>query len=227
MPTTISSPLLNRLTRYLNYLTNLPEHQPATTSSTMIGGALDLNDVQVRKDLAIISNKGKPKIGYVTSDLISDIEHFLGHDNISEAVLVGAGNLGRALLSYGNFEKYGLDIVAAFDSSPALIDRHINGRAILDAGRITDLCKRMNIKIGIITVPDIYAQKICDALVDGGVRGIWNFAPVNIRAPENVVIKNEDMAASLAILTKQLAESLANDEIDQLEEATMENKFKK
>ncbi len=212
--TSISLQLYNRLARYLNYLKQLTGNAPANISATAIARALDLNQVLVRKDLACISSGGRPKIGYVTLDLISDIEHFLGHDNCTDAVLIGVGNLGKALLCYGRFENYGLNIVIAFDKNPDLIGTEICGKSIVDSQKITNLSKRMNIRIGIITVPEAVAQEVCDALIEGGIRAIWNFAPVNLTTPENVVVKNEDMAASLAILTKRLAESLTQYGLD-------------
>ncbi|MDR1891547.1 MAG: redox-sensing transcriptional repressor Rex [Oscillospiraceae bacterium] len=204
----VSVPLYNRLTRYLNYLKQLTADEPVNISATAIATALALNDVVVRKDIASVSDGGKSKIGYVRAELIADLEHFLGHDNQSDAALVGVGNLGKALLSYDNFENYGLKIVAAFDRNPDLIGQSVNGKAVVDSAKIANLCRRLNIHIGIITVPNAFAQEVCDALVKGGVRAVWNFAPTNLKVPENVAVKNEDMAASLAILTAQLADSL-------------------
>ncbi len=207
----IPLPAYNRLSMYLTCLKRRPATAAANISATAIAEELGINDVVVRKDLASISSGGKPKIGYIIEDLIRDIEHALGHDTAAEAVLVGAGNLGKALLAYSNFEKYGLNVVAAFDSNPNLIGKEIQGTKIVDPARIQDLCERMHIKIGIITVPFDSAQTVCDALVAGGIRAIWNFAPIHLKVPENVVIKNENMAASLAFLTKQLEESIAKD----------------
>jgi len=212
MPSTTSMSILRyqRLISYLHYLKGLPESEPDNVSSTTIANALSVNDVQVRKDLALVSDGGKPKIGYITKDLIVDLEHYFGHDNCTDAVLVGVGNLGKALLSYDNFQQYGLKIVAAFDSSAEIIGTDRNGVKIFDTSKITNLCQRLNIHIGIIAVPSFKAQEICNALTKGGVRAIWNFAPVNLNVPESVIVKNEDMAASLAVLTKQLSESLLN-----------------
>ena len=203
----VSLQLYSRLTRYLNYLKHLPTDRPANISATVIAEALGINDVVVRKDLASVVGTGKPKIGYITEDLIEGLENYLGHNNRSEAVLVGAGNLGRALLSYGNFEEYGLNIVAAFDSNPNLIGSDVGGKKILAFEKLSELCLRLHVHIGIITVPVASAQHVCDCMVEGGIRAIWNFAPVNLSVPENVVIKNEDMAASLALLTKKLEEN--------------------
>ena len=203
--TPISLQLYNRLTKYLFYLENLKEEAPETISATTIAKELNLNDVQVRKDLASISDGGKPRVGYVTKELTADISHFLGHDNISDAVLAGAGNLGRALLNYGNFKNYGLNIVVAFDTDHELVGSEVNGRLILGLEKMGDLCKRLNIKIGIITVPAEFAQSVCDLMTASGVKAIWNFAPVSLKTPDDVVVKNEDMAASLAVLIKKLS----------------------
>ncbi len=203
--------LYNRLLSYLRFMKQLPQGSPDNISSTVISTALGIHDVQVRKDLAIVSDGGKPKIGYITKDLVADLEHFLGHDNYTDAVLVGAGNLGRAFLSYENFKKYGLKIVAAFDSALELIGTEVNGVHIIDSGKIKNMCERLNIHIGIIAVPAFCAQDICDQLVEGGVRAIWNFSPVNLSVPQNIIVKNEDMAASLAVLTRQLADSIAEE----------------
>lgn len=203
--------LYNRLLSYLRFMKQLPQGSPDNISSTVISNALGIHDVQVRKDLTIVSDGGKPKIGYITKDLIADLEHFLGHDNYTDAVLVGAGNLGRAFLSYENFKKYGLKIVAAFDSDPELIGTEVNGIHIIDSVKIKNICERLNIHIGIIAVPAFCAQDVCDQLVEGGVRAIWNFSPVNLSVPQNIIVKNEDLAASLAVLTRQLADSIVEE----------------
>lgn len=203
--------LYNRLFSYLRFMKQLPKDGPDNISSTIISAALGIHDVQVRKDLAQVSDKGKPKIGYITKDLIKDLEHYLGHDNYTEAVLAGVGNLGKALLSYENFDEYGLKIVAAFDTDPKLVGQTVNGLKVLSTDKIANICERLNIHVGIITVPSYNAQEICDKMIKGGVRGIWNFAPANLKIPDKVIIKNEDMAASLAVLTSQLTEEIKED----------------
>jgi len=203
--------LYNRLLSYLRFMKQLPEGSPDNISSTVISAALGVHDVQVRKDLAVVSDRGKPKIGYITKSLIADMEHFLGHDNYTDAVLVGTGNLGKAFLSYENFKRYGLKIVAAFDSAPQLVGTGIDEVQILEAEKIANICERLNIRIGIITVPAFCAQKVCDQLVAGGVRAIWNFAPITLNVPPHIIVKNEDMAASLAVLTRQLADNISEE----------------
>jgi len=203
----VSLQLFNRLTKYLYFLEAFEEGEiPEYISATTIAKDLNYNDVQVRKDLASVSSGGKPKVGYVTRDLICDLTSFLGHDNETDAVLAGAGNLGRALMNYENFNNYGLNIVAAFDLADKVSEAQgfFKNKKVLSFDKMGDLCKRLGIKIGIITVPAEFAQEVCDIMVANGVRAIWNFAPINLKIPDYVVIKNEDMAASLALLIKRL-----------------------
>lgn len=204
----VSMQTLKRLPLFLNYLKSLPKDGASNISATAIANALGLNDVQVRKDLALVSNGGRPKIGYITQNLINDIEQFLGYDDVNSAVIVGAGNLGHALLSYSGFVKYGFDIVAAFDSNPSTVGTAVNGKQILPVDKLRDLCSRMKIRIGIVTVPDSQAQAVCDVLVDSGVLAIWNFAPVHLKVPGHILLQNENMAYSLAVLSKHLTEQL-------------------
>jgi len=203
----VSSQTLQRLPQYLTYLKSLPKNAAANISATGIAEALGMNDVQVRKDLAMVSGSGRPKIGYIREDLVNDIEEFLGYDDADTAVIAGAGSLGRALLSYGGFEDYGLDIVAAFDTDENIIGTEVGGKEVLDAGKLASLCRRMNIRIGIITVPASQAQAVCDKLTQGGVLAIWNFAPVHLTVPTGVLVKNENMACSLAMLSQHLKEA--------------------
>ncbi len=205
----VSKATLSRLPGYLRYLRDKSVHGMSKISSTVIAEDLKLNPVQVRKDLAVISSvSGKPRTGFSVEELISDIEKFLGFDNASEAILVGAGQLGKTLLSYGGFANYGLKIVAAFDNSPDRVDTEINGKKVFPMEKMENLVRRMKIHIGIITVPKDSAQGVCDEMVRAGIKGIWNFAPTNLKVPDSVAVKNEDMAASLALLSKQLSKIL-------------------
>lgn len=205
----ISKQTLQRLPVYLNYLKTLPENKTENISATTIADALKLNDVQVRKDLASVSSGGRPKIGYVTEKLIADIERFLGYDNRDSAVIVGVGNLGHALLSYGGFVRYGLEIVAAFDSDSEVAGTVVNGKRVLPAADIKKVCSDLKVRIGIITVPGENAQEVCDALIDGGIMAVWNFAPVHLNVPDGVLVQNENMACSLAVLSQHLREKIS------------------
>lgn len=151
---------------------------------------------------------GKPKLGFAVADLIADIDRFLGYDNLNDAVLVGVGGLGKALAGYVGFKNYGLNIVAAFDADPARVGTTVGGIKVFPADELARLVRRLNVLIGIVAVPREAAQGVADELIKGGVRAIWNFAPVHLNVPENIAVKNEDMAASLAILSKRLAEIL-------------------
>lgn len=205
---TISKQTLQRMPLYLSYLKSLPKDGTVHISATGIANDLKLNDVQVRKDLAQVSDGGRPKIGYITEDLMKDIEHCLGYDNVDTAILIGAGNLGRALLAYDGFSEYGMDIVTAFDVDETIIGTTICGKQVLPMDKLPSVCKRMKIKIGIITVDSQEAQKVCDLLVSNEVLAIWNFAPVHLHVPDHVLVQNENMVNSLAILSNHMVEKL-------------------
>ena len=204
MSSNISKQTLQRLPLYLSYIKALPADAPKNISATMIAEALQLNDVQVRKDLASVSSSGKPKVGYNVKDLVAELESFLGYDNVDDAIIVGAGSLGKALLNYGGFKAYGLNVLAAFDLCEEPVE--FQGKTIFPIDQLESVCRRMNIHIGIITVPAASAQEICDSLVKSGVRAIWNFAPVHLVVPEGILVQNENMASSLALLSNHLRE---------------------
>ncbi len=204
----ISKATLKRLPTYLSYLKALPAEASANISATALAAGLHMGEVQVRKDLALVSDGGRPKIGYNREHLIADIENFLGYGNSNDAVLIGAGKLGRALLGYGGFAEYGLNIVAAFDANDTLIGTTNGGKPIMHLSRLGEVCQRYKIKIGIITVPAEYAQGVCDLLIENGILAIWNFAPKHLNVPDGILVQNENMAASLALLCKHLNERM-------------------
>ena len=193
---------LGRLPQYLEYLRSLPEIR-RTISATAIAKALSLGDVQVRKDLASVCGAGKPKIGYETDKLITDIETHLGYERLTNAVLVGAGKLGRALLDYDGFEDFGVKIVAGFDNDESALQK--GSKEILPMVELEGFCRSHGIKLGIITVGQASAQEVCDSLVASGVKAIWNFAPVTLKVPEGVLLKQENLALSLAYLNNQIS----------------------
>ena len=209
-PVSISHQAFSRLPQYLHYLKQLQQNGVLIVAAPAVARALRLHDVQVRKDFAAVSStSGKPKTGFPVSGLIADMERILGYHDVQQAVLVGVGYLGRALLSYKGFEQYGLDIVMAFDTDSAVSGQQICDKHVLSPSQLSDMCRRMNIHIGIITVPAAQAQVVCDQLVAGGVLAIWNFAPVHLAAPDNILVQNENMAASLAMLSKHLKSRIA------------------
>ena len=202
-PKEISKSVLKRLPVYLSYLKSLPEGSATYISATALANALGMGEVQVRKDLALVSDGGRPKIGYLRENLILDISAFLGYDNTTQAVLVGAGKLGQALLGYSGFDAYGLNIVGAFDANPAM-EKTDDGKAILPMEQLESFCRKHKVLMGIITVPAPFAQQVCDQMIACGIKAIWNFAPVHLDVPEHILVQNENMATSLAVLSMHL-----------------------
>jgi redox-sensing transcriptional repressor len=201
----IPQPSLRRLPQYHHYLVELEAKGITRISCSVIGQDLGLVPVQVRKDLQYTGIIGKPKTGYSVSELILAIESFLGWNNVNEAFLVGVGNLGTALLGHERFTQFGLKIVAAFDTDPAKIGQWIHEKAVLSLDRLADLAPRMSIHLGIITAPAPVAQAVADEMVKGGIQAIWNFAPVKLKVPENIIVHNEDLYSTLASLSWKLA----------------------
>lgn len=201
----IPQPSLNRLPQYHHYLSELKGRGINRVSCSLIGNDLNLVPVQVRKDLQYTGIVGKPKTGYSVPELIQAIESFLGWNNVNEAFLVGAGNLGTALLGHERFSNFGLSIVAAFDADADKVGRWIHGKAVLPLEKLADLSQRMSIHLGIITAPAEYAQSIADEMVRGGIQAIWNFAPVRLKVPAHIIVHNEDLYSSLASLSWKLA----------------------
>jgi len=135
--------------------------------------------------------------------LIEDISQFLGYDNTTDAILVGAGKLGQALMGYKGFDAYGLNILAAFDVAPSA-DATEEGKPIYSMDRLESYCRENSVLMGIITVPAPYAQQVCDKLIQCGIKAIWNFAPTHLDVPANILVQNENMATSLAVLSMHL-----------------------
>ncbi len=197
-------PSVRRLPLYLTVLEEFEREGKEWISTTDFSEVLFLKPIQVRKDLAHTGIIGKPKKGFKVDELISTIYGFLGWNNLTEAFLVGAGALGSALLGYSGFQRHGLDIVAAFDVSSDVIGKNIHGKEVLSMEKLPDLARRMQIKIGIITVPSDCAQKAADSLVESGISGIWNFSPIKLHVPDGVVVQREDLSSGLAVLSVKL-----------------------
>jgi len=199
----ISKAVLKRLPGYLAYLKAMGPDASPYISATALAAALGMGEVQVRKDLAAVSDGGRPKLGYLREGLIEDISQFLGYDNTTDAVLVGAGKLGQALLGYSGFAAYGLNILAAFDEKPEK-DKTEEGRPIYPMDGFEAFCKTNKVLMGIITVPAQYAQQVCDRMIGCGIKAVWNFAPVHLDVPAGILVQNENMATSLAVLSMHL-----------------------
>lgn len=201
----IPEPTLRRLPLYHRLLKELPEQAGPAISCTEIGRRLNLDPTQVRKDLEMAGLAGRPRIGYPVAETIDGIASFLGWQKVNEAFLVGAGSLGSALLGYRKFEDCGLKIVAAFDGDASKVGSRIHGKLVLQMDLLPDLARRMGVLIGIITVPSSEAQQVADLMVEGGIRAIWNFAPVQLVTPDTVILHNEDLYCSLAALSQKLS----------------------
>ena len=199
----ISKAVLKRLPGYVAYLKSLSGSASPYISATALANALGMGEVQVRKDLAAVSDGGRPKIGYHRESLIEDIEQFLGYDNTTDAVLIGAGKLGLALCGYSGFDAYGLNILAAFDAC-ATVSQTDEGKPVYHISQLEAFCKANKVLMGIITVPAAHAQEVCDQLIACGIKAIWNFAPVHLEVPSNILVQNENMATSLAVLSMHL-----------------------
>ena len=198
----ISQVLLHRLPSYLNYLKSLPggDHY---ISATTIANALGLGDVQVRKDLAAISDAGRRRTGRSRDQLIRDIEDYLGFSAAAATVVIGAGTMGQAFLDYRGFDHSGLRILACFDHNPGL-RQSLLGKPVYPMEELDAFCQANQVRIGIIAVPMEEAQNACDRLLGCGVRGIWNLSPAHIRVPSHVALRSENFAASASALLAEM-----------------------
>ena len=204
----ISKATVERLPLYLHHLQEENAKGMQYISSSVIAQNITVSSVLVRKDLALVSSEaGRPRLGFPVSRLIVDIEKFLGYDKLSDAVIVGAGGLGCAFLGYEGFKNNGLNVLAAFDVNPRVIGTSVAGKPILEMSQLRDYVREYNVSLGIVTVPKAVAQNVVDELVEAGIRAVWNFAPAPVRVPKGVVLKTEDLAASLAVLAGKLYKS--------------------
>ncbi len=188
---------------YLNYLASL-EDESVYVSSGSIAAALGYGEVMVRKDLAYTNCTGRPKVGYVRTELIAALEEYLCCNVKDNAVTVGVGMLGRAILGYGGFARYGVHMVAAFDNDENKIGTTVSDKPVYGMDDIVGKVKEYGATLAVIAVPAGAAQSVADKLVEAGVKGILNFAPVQIRAGEKVKVIDMDVAANLAVLASSI-----------------------
>lgn len=213
----IPRPTVKRLSLYLRELEMLDQGGEQTVSSKQLGDALGLTDAQVRKDLALFGQFGHPGIGYKASELIRELRKILGTDRQWNACIVGAGNIGRALMPYARFRRKGFEIVAVFDSDPAVHGHVIAGHRVRPMSDLSALVKERNILIGIVAVPAEAAQDVADQLIAAGVRGILNFAPVRLDVHDRVSVLSVDFSLSLEQLAFQVSLGLTGS-LDEREE---------
>ena len=199
-----SLPTIRRLPGYLQVVRQAESEGVLVISGTTIAEELELEPIQVRKDLAVTGIVGKPRVGYVVKDLIAALEHFLRWDQTHNAVVLGAGHLGTALLGHTEFRKNGLNISAAFDSDPAKVGKKFHGVKVLDSAELTAYIKGQNVTVAILTVPAHVAQDLCNLVIEAGVRSVCNFTALKLKVPEgrhDVLIQKEDLSSGYAVLS--------------------------
>lgn len=204
-----STATYKRMPIYLKALYIMRDADEKYISSVGLAEAVSENPSVIKKDLSFaLKSSGKPKVGYEIVNVINDIEEFLGYNRLKNAILVGVGKLGQALMGYSGFAKYGLNIIAGFDVDKKIIGKKIAGKIIYPLEYLEEYLQESNIKISVLTTPQESAQSVADILVNNGIVGIWNFSTAHLNLPETVAVKNEDMGASLAILSKKIEENL-------------------
>ena len=203
----IPAPAIKRLSLYLRHLEDCESREERTISSRQLGETLNLTDAQVRKDLAYFGPFGHPGIGYRVTDLIGKIRHILGTDKTWKVIIVGAGNLGRALAAYRGFVKKGFDLVAIFDTDDAKVGELLPGNEALTtqpASEMVPLIDRERVRMGILAVPASCAQQVADQMIQAGIKGILNFAPIMLNVPDDVAVAGVDLAVHLEQLSFQV-----------------------
>jgi redox-sensing transcriptional repressor len=202
-PELIPNPAVRRLSLYLRQLEAFKRKDRRTISSKQLGNSLGLTDAQVRKDLAYFGQFGHPGIGYRVDDLITQVRRILGTDKTWNVLLVGAGNLGRALLSYKGFNAKGFRLVAVFDNDPNKVGKKQGPFVIQPLSELDATIRKHNIRLAILAVPAETAQDVADTLIASGIRGLLNFAPVSLTVPPDIALNAVDLAVQLEQLSFQ------------------------
>lgn len=203
----VPEPTLRRLPGYLFFLEKIKGEGIINISAPVIGKSLKCDPTQVVKDLAVTGIKGKPRVGYNTYELIHALEDFLGFNRTNEAFLVGAGNLGSALMAYQEHQSLGIKIIVAFDTDEKKISTLIGGIHVLEYNKLFHLSNRLNVQIGILTTPNSVAQDVAEDMVNCGIKAIWNFTSANLELPNEIIVQNTSMSAYAAVLLSRLNES--------------------
>jgi redox-sensing transcriptional repressor len=193
----IPRPTIKRLSLYRRELEGLAAANRMTISSRQLGEVLGLTDAQVRKDLAYFGQFGHPGIGYRVPELIAELRKILGTDRSWRTAVVGAGNIGRAILNYFPLAGKGFEIVAAFDNDPAIIGTVIGGHHVHRMEEVDALIRDRDVHLAMLAVPGEVAQQVADQLIEAGIRGILNFAPVRLQVGDAVSIVSVDLTLSL------------------------------
>ncbi|MBE6350001.1 MAG: redox-sensing transcriptional repressor Rex [Spirochaetaceae bacterium] len=210
-----ATPSIRRLPSYLHLIRQVYSEGYEFVSGTYIANELNLESIQVRKDLAITGIVGKPKRGYPVVPLIAAIEHFLGWNQAKNAIIVGAGNLATALTGYQEFQFHGLNFVAAFDVDENKIGKNIHNVPIFSLETLKEQIKNLEVEIAVLTVPCEYAQKCSDLLIEAGITAIWNFTNEKLKLPKNIAYQHEDLTSGYAMLCVKM-DSLKEKRIKEL-----------
>lgn len=200
----ISDKVINRLTLYHCILQDFIDSGNEYISSKQIATLLRIDDSQVRKDINLLNNSGKSRVGYIVKELKKSIETTLGFSKNKRAYIIGAGNLGMALAKYDNFTSYGLNIISLFDNDKNKIGSEINGKKILDIKTLPKYTEENSIDIAILTVPGKFAQETADFIVQSNIKYIWNFSPTVLNVPEDVQVWNENLMGNFLQFTYQI-----------------------
>ena len=203
----ISRATIDRLPLYFRTLRLVQDEGLDIISSDELGRRLGITPEQIRKDLASFGQFGKKGVGYYVNELKRNVGHILGLDHHWNIAVVGIGHLGVALANYQNFVAQGFNLVALFDQDPHVIGTVVNHVKVEDSKNLKRIVKERNIQIGIIAVPAAFAQGVADELVEAGIQGIWNFAPIKMHVPEGLPIVNEDLSIGLSSLSYYLTRS--------------------
>ena len=197
-------PTLRRLPVYLYFLEKVREEGTINISAPVIGKNLKCDPTQVVKDLAVTGIKGKPRVGYNTYELIHALEEYLGFNRTNEAFLVGAGNLGSALLAYQEHQSLGIKLIAAFDVNDKKIGTSIGSIHVLEYNKMFHLANRLNVRIGVLTTPNDVAQKVAEDMVNCGFKAIWNFTSTILDLPAGIIVQNTSLSTNVAVLLRRL-----------------------
>jgi len=200
----IPEPALRRLPWYLSYVKLLKSQGEAFVSSTQIAKKIDVSASQIAKDLSYVDINGKTRVGYDVDELIQVLETFLGFTKSHKAVVFGVGSLGAALLSDSGLEQYGLKIIAGFDVKSSIVNKNVHHIPVFHSDEFVERNKEMKAEIGVLTVPPGIAQEVSEYMIQGGIKGIWNFTPFRIRVPAGVVLQNTSLYAHLAVMFNRL-----------------------
>ena len=200
----VPEPTLRRLPWYLSVCRLLKQQGEQYVSSTRLSKETNIVASQIAKDLSCVNIVGRTRVGYEIDNLLSVLEDFLGFTRVHKAFIFGAGRLGSALLNDKGLRQFGLEVVAAFDTNPRVVGNNVAGSPVFHINELEAKMKRYDVRIGILTVPIDRAQEVADKMVVWGIKAIWNFTPLRIRVPDDIVVQNTSLYAHLSLMFNRL-----------------------